>query len=139
MFGHDFFWGVPDISTTPRIISPSGKSHIMAFNLALSWKRSFLHVSLYFFHFLFSKKHLVVIAFFMFCCFCAGWMVVVTKFLLDGSGHLTYPESFFLLGDIPHSGIKKGGTGKKCLIWLPLFFSHFSVFLLFIPHLFSIS
>ena len=86
--------------------------------------QSFMFPSI-FFHLLFSKKHLVVIAFFMFCCFCAGWMVVVAKFLLDGSGHLTYPESFFLLGDIPHSGIKKGGTGKKCLIWLPLFFHIF--------------
>ena len=31
---------VPDISATPRIISPLGKSQRMAFNLALSWKCS---------------------------------------------------------------------------------------------------
>ena len=35
-----FFWRVPDISNTPRIISPLGKSHRIAFNLALSWKCS---------------------------------------------------------------------------------------------------
>ena len=34
------FWGVPDISATPRIISLCRKSHRMAFNLALSWKCS---------------------------------------------------------------------------------------------------
>ena len=35
-----FFWRVPDISNTPRIISPLGRSHRIAFNLALSWKCS---------------------------------------------------------------------------------------------------
>ena len=48
----------------------------MAFNMALSWKCPqnvpTFHVSLYFFHLL-SKKHLVVIAFFMFVLF-LGWL-----------------------------------------------------------------
>ena len=34
-----FIRRVPDISHTPRIISHLGKSHRMAFNLALSWTR----------------------------------------------------------------------------------------------------
>ena len=45
----------------------------MAFNMALSGKWPQLvptfHVSLYFFHLLFSKKHLVVTVFFMFVLF----------------------------------------------------------------------
>ena len=52
----------------------------MAFNMALSWKCPqnvpTFHVSLYFFHLLFSKKHLVVIVFFMFCpvSVLVGWL-----------------------------------------------------------------
>jgi hypothetical protein len=33
---HFRFWGVPGISNTPRIISPLGKAHTMALNLAFS-------------------------------------------------------------------------------------------------------
>ena len=67
----------------------------MAFNMALSGKWPQLvptfHVSLYFFHLLFSKKHLVVTVFSCLFCFGAGWVVVAAKFLFEGSGHLTYP------------------------------------------------
>ena len=75
---------------------PRWRSHRMAFNMALSWKCPqnvpTFHVSLYFFHLLFSKKHLVVIVFFMFCpvSVLVGWLwqlLVYSK----GSGHLTYP------------------------------------------------
>ena len=75
-----FIQRVPDISHTPRIISSLGKSYRMAFNMALSWKwRQHVptfHVSLYFFHVLFSKKHLVVIVIVMFCpvSVLVGWL-----------------------------------------------------------------
>ena len=57
----------------------------MAFNMALSWKCPqnvpTFHVSLYFFHLLFSKKHLVVIVFcHVLSCFCAGWAVAAVTF-----------------------------------------------------------
>ena len=76
-----FIRRVSDTSHTPRIISSLGKSsYRMAFNMALSWKwRQHVptfHVSLYFFHLLFSKKHLVVIVIVMFCpvSVLVGWL-----------------------------------------------------------------
>ena len=60
----------------------------MAFNMAISWKWPqhvpTFHVSLYFFHLLFSKKHLVVIFVHVLSCFWAGWVVVAAKFLFEG-------------------------------------------------------
>ena len=74
---------------------PWWKPHRMAFNMALPWKCPqnvpTFHVSLYFFHLL-SKKHLVVIAFFMFVLFLGwlgGWLWQLL-FYSKGSGHLTY-------------------------------------------------
>ena len=66
------------------------------FNMAPSWKWPqhvpTFHVSLYFFHLLFSKKHLVVIVFVMFCpvSVLVGWLWQLL-FYSKGSGHLTYP------------------------------------------------
>ena len=88
---------VPSMSNTPRIISNLGKSHRMAFHWALSWKYSQPCIlPFYFFHFLFSKKHV-----FMFGChwFChvlsilwAGWVVVSAAFFVSkGSEHVEYP------------------------------------------------
>ena len=71
----------------------------MAFNLALSWKRSFLHVSLYFFHLLFSQNQLVVIVFFMFCPVSGlvGWLWQ-QPFHSKGAGHRTYHQNNFFPG-----------------------------------------
>ena len=41
---HFYFWGVQDISDTPRILSPLGKSHGMVFNLA-RWYNGFSRLS----------------------------------------------------------------------------------------------
>ena len=57
---------------------PWWKPHKMAFNMALSWKWPqhvpTFHFSLYFFHLLFSKKHLVVIVFFKCFVLFLGWL-----------------------------------------------------------------
>ena len=65
----------------------------MAFNMAISWKWPqhvpTFPVSLYFFHLLFSKKHLVVIVIVMFCP--VSELLRQLLFYSKGSGHLTYP------------------------------------------------
>ena len=85
----------------------------MAFNMALSWKWPQLvptfHVSLYFFHLLFSKKHLVVTVFFMFVLFLG---------LLGGCGSYLFirrvpdishtPRIISSLVEIPQNGIQHG-------------------------------
>ena len=90
---------------------PQWKSHRMAFNMAPSSSLlevvptcpnlSFFFLSLYFFHLLFSKKHLDVIDSSCFLQF-LGWLggCVSYFFYSRGSGHLTYPwNTFFPSGN----------------------------------------
>ena len=67
------------------------------------------HFSLYFFHLLFSKKHLVVIIFVMFCPVSGlfGWLWQ-PLFYSKGSGHLTYPRIISSLMEILQNGIQHG-------------------------------
>ena len=86
---------------------PWWKPHKMAFNMALSWKWPqhvpTFHFSLYFFHLLFSKKHLVVIVFFnVLSCFLAGWVVVAATFLFEGFRASHIPLESFLPWWKPH-------------------------------------
>ena len=104
----------------------------MAFNMALPWKCPqnvpTFHVSLYFFHLL-SKKHLVVIAFFMFCpvsstCWlggCGGYFFIRR---VPDISHT--PRIISSLVEIPQNGIQHGSfleVAPKCpnLSCFPLF------------------
>ena len=80
---------------------PPWKSYRRAFNMPLSWKWPqhvpTFHFSIYFFHLLFSKKHLVVIVFFhVLSCFSAGWVVVAATFLFEGFRTSHIPLEYFL-------------------------------------------
>ena len=94
--GYFFIRGVPDISHTPRIISSlvetpqSGIQHGSFLEVAPTCPT--FHFSIYFFHLLFSEKHLVVIVFFMFCpvSVLVGWLQQLL-FYSKGSRHLIYP------------------------------------------------
>ena len=82
---HFYFWGVQDISDTPRIISPLGKSHGMVFNLA-RWYNGFSRLSCfspYFSHIPFISLQRTLFweafgfdRFFNFSSFWASWMVL---------------------------------------------------------------
>ena len=95
----------------------------MAFNMALSWKCPqnvpTFHVSLYFFHLLFSKKHLVVIVFFMFCpvSVLVGWLwqLLFIRRVPD----ISHTPRIFSYVEISHtlSPHVSSGTGSSCLLW----------------------
>ena len=107
----------------------------MAFNMALSWKCPqnvpTFHVSLYFFHLLFSKKHLVVIAVFhVLSCFCdfLCWLGGCGSYLfirrVPDISHT--PRIISSLVEIPQNGIQHGSfleVPPKCpnLSCFPLF------------------
>ena len=103
----------------------------MAFNMALSWKCPqnvpTFHVSLYFFHLLFSKKHLVVSVFFMFVLF-LGWLGGCSSYFcirrVPDTSHT--PRIISSLVEIPQNGIQRGSfleVPPKCpnLSCFPLF------------------
>ena len=103
----------------------------MAFNMALSWKCPqnvpTFHVSLYFFHLLFSKKHLVVSVFFMFVLF-LGWLGGCSSYFcirrVPDTSHT--PRIISSLVEIPQNGIQHGSflaVPPKCpnLSCFPLF------------------
>ena len=85
----------------------------MAFNMALSWKWPqhvpTFHCSLYFFHLLFSKKHLVLIVFFMFCpvSVLVGWLQQLL-FYSKGADISHTPRIISSLVETPQNGIQHG-------------------------------
>ena len=113
----------------------------MAFNMTLSWKWSqhvpTFHVSLYFFHLLVNKKHMVAIVTVMFCpvSVLVGWLwqlYILFFRRLKGSKHLTYPlENFFPGGNATewHSTRLFPGSGPNM--------SQPSCFPLFLPSSFQ--
>ena len=105
---------VPDISHTPRIISslveiPQNGIQQGSFPEVAPTCPN-LHVSLYFFHLLFSKKHLVVIVFFMFCP--VSVVVVAAKFLFEWFRTSHIPLEFFLTRRYPTHWDYLGMSGK---------------------------
>ena len=103
----------------------------MAFNMALSWKCPqnvpTFHVSLYFFHLLFSKKHLVVIVFLCFVLFLC-WLGGCGSYLfirrVPDISHT--PRIISSLVETPQNGIQHGSfleVPPKCpnLSCFPLF------------------
>ena len=91
-----FFFGVPGISTTPRIIYPLEKSHRMAFNLALSWKCSQPFMCPSISSIFFSARSIWL---WLFCPVSGlvGWLWQL-RFYSKGSGHLTYHQNNFFPG-----------------------------------------
>ena len=91
-----FFLGVPGISTTPRILYPFEKSHKMAFNLALSWKRSQPFMCPSISSIFFSARSIWL---WLFCPVSGlvGWLWQL-RFYSKGSGHLTYHQNNFFPG-----------------------------------------
>ena len=104
----------------------------MAFNMALSWKCPqnvpTFHFSLYFFHLLFSKKHLVVSVFSCFVLFLCWLGGCGSYFFIRGVPDISHtPRIISSLVGIPQNGIQHGSfreVAPKCpnLSCFPLFF-----------------